>query len=105
MLVSRVALKTRKIIAKDADSFGLYQNEPNPFRGSTNIQFSLPEDAMVTFSIWDVTGKVMDYRKIDGKKGMNSLSLEADILGKTGVYYYKIETAAHSGVRKMILLE
>src|SRR5690606_25570217 len=39
--------------------FALYQNEPNPFKGSTLIGYTLPEAGNVTLTVFDVTGKVL----------------------------------------------
>ena len=35
------------------------QNYPNPFRGETSISFSLPEDGIVSISVYDIHGKVL----------------------------------------------
>ncbi|MEN8208732.1 MAG: endonuclease [Candidatus Fermentibacteria bacterium] len=37
----------------------LHQNVPNPFNGMTTIGFTLPEAAMVTITVYDISGKLV----------------------------------------------
>ena len=39
--------------------FALHQNYPNPFNPVTNLSYDLPEDAMVSITIYDMMGKVV----------------------------------------------
>ncbi|NOQ22157.1 MAG: T9SS type A sorting domain-containing protein [Candidatus Aegiribacteria sp.] len=38
----------------------LYQNVPNPFPGITTIRFTLPEATMVTITVYDISGKLVN---------------------------------------------
>ena len=68
-------------------SFALHQNFPNPFNPSTEIQYEIPDDLLISVSIYDVAGRHIrslinedklagSYSTIwDGKNDLGSLSL------------------------------
>ena len=39
------------------DVYALHQNYPNPFNPVTRIKYDLPEDAMVSITIYDIMGR------------------------------------------------
>jgi len=86
-----------------AEGFALFQNVPNPFRGTTVIGFTLPEATTATLKVMDVTGKVLRAVQGDYSKGYNEVRL-SDIPG-AGVLYYQLETPTNSATKKMIIIE
>jgi len=84
--------------------FQLYQNQPNPFRESTSIGFTLPERGEATLSIYDTDGRVLKTVRQTFEKGYNQVELERSDLQSSGVVYYKLETPSHTAVKKMIVL-
>jgi hypothetical protein len=91
--------------AVSAAGFELYQNTPNPFKGETQIGFSLPQDANVTITIHDVTGKVLKLMRGNFAKGYNVISVNSSELPASGVLYYTVATAEHTATKKMIIVE
>ena len=85
----------------DQGSFELFQNRPNPFAGGTEISFNLPEASAATLTIYDVHGRVLYTQTGDYAQGVNTISIGKSALEASGVLYYQIETARHSGTRKM----
>ena len=85
--------------------FTLYQNNPNPFNGATDISFNLPIATKATVSIMDVTGKLIFEKSNYFSKGMNTVTVNADALNTGGVLYYKVETEKNSATMKMIVLK
>jgi hypothetical protein len=85
--------------------FALYQNEPNPFDGTTKIGFSLPESAKATLTIYDVTGKLL--RTVEGNytAGYNALSINKSELNANGVMYYRLDSGNNTATKKMIIIE
>ncbi len=88
-----------------ADVFEVYQNTPNPFAAETNIGYNLPEDAAVTITIQDVTGRTIQVMHRDGMKGYNIVTLDAETLGATGTMYYTVATDKYVATKKMILVK
>jgi hypothetical protein len=93
------------------ERFELSQNYPNPFNPSTTIDFTLPEDAMVTLSVYNLLGqevaKVLDREQLDA--GDQSVNFDAGML-PSGVYFYRIvvdgvgDLQLHKQVMKRMVL-
>ncbi|WP_235299088.1 T9SS type A sorting domain-containing protein [Portibacter marinus] len=81
----------------------LYQNEPNPFKGSTVIKYNLPEAANATLKVFDVTGKVLYNQQLSGEKGANRVTVKG--LNATGVMYYQLDSDEFTATKKMIVIE
>ena len=91
-------------------NFHLSQNYPNPFNASTQIRYTLSQDAHVRLEIFNVLGqrvKVLvdefqtaGYRQIlwDGRN-------ERGDQVSSGVYLYRIDAGDYNEVRKMSLLK
>ena len=87
----------------DVIEFALYQNEPNPFRGSTVVSFNLPKATNATLSIYDVTGKVVYKLSKDYAAGFNSEIVRE--INTSGVLYYQIDTDEFPATKKMIVIK
>lgn len=81
--------------------FELYQNQPNPFRGSTDIGCHLPEDTDATLTVFDGNGRILYTQSGHYERGYHTFHIDQAALDATGVLYYKLETATDSAVRKM----
>jgi hypothetical protein len=86
-------------------TFTLNQNNPNPFNGSTNISFVLPESSDATLTVLDVTGRILFSSTNEYDKGFNSIDLSSKDLNVTGVLYYKLEAGSMSATKKMIIIK
>lgn len=90
------------------NDFKLDQNFPNPFNPETNIRFDLYKQGIVTLKIYDVNGK-LKATLIDNKyypNGVNNISFNSakyDL--SSGLYFYKLETASGSEIKKMMLVK
>ncbi|MBN1971414.1 MAG: T9SS type A sorting domain-containing protein [Candidatus Delongbacteria bacterium] len=89
---------------KQIETFSLFQNYPNPFNPTTTIQFSLPSDAVVQISVFDISGKTIFEKNINSSSGLNSFDFDGSNLA-SGQYFYKIETEGFSKIQKMILIK
>lgn len=81
----------------------LTQNQPNPFKDYTIINYKLNETANVTLEILDVTGKVI-LSINEGYKGIGQyqISISSDQLS-SGIYFYKFTAGEFSTSKKMII--
>lgn len=91
--------------AKVDVDFALYQNEPNPFTNMTVIGFDMPHAADATFTVLDVTGKVVKTINGNFAQGYNKVELSKSDLGAAGVYYYQLESGDFTATKKMIIIE
>ena len=86
------------------EGFELYQNNPNPFKHATVINYSLPQAMTAQFTISDVTGKVIKTWSVQGDKGQNKVEFNHDNL-PTGILYYTIQAGEYVATKKMIVIE
>ncbi|MBS1513894.1 MAG: T9SS type A sorting domain-containing protein [Bacteroidetes bacterium] len=86
--------------------FELSQNYPNPFNPSTKINFSLPKDAKVTLTIFDISGREVarllngEFRQAD----YYTVNFNGSALA-SGVYFYKIQAGDFTESKKMMLVK
>jgi hypothetical protein len=122
-LVSGIAIKfTTKaptVVSVDDDNeidqliptaYSLEQNYPNPFNPETRISYSIPEQAYVKMSIYDINGTLVKILQ-DGNQsagryeavwnGENSFGVKVG----SGVYFYQIQANSFIQTKKMILLK
>lgn len=89
-------------------SYELHQNYPNPFNPSTTITFSIPQKGIVRLDVLDVLGRRITTL-VDGVKDPSSHRIDWNGEDRTGtkvssgVYFYRLETATYTSVRKMVL--
>ncbi|RCK73939.1 MAG: Cell surface protein [Ignavibacteriae bacterium] len=94
--------------------FQLQQNYPNPFNPTTSIEFTLPEDAVVTLKVYNLLGQEV-ATLVDREiytEGVNEITFDAGRL-PSGVYFYSLvaegldeeNPVTYRQVRKMILMK
>jgi len=87
------------------NQFQLAQNFPNPFNPSTQIQFDLPQQADVTLTVYDVTGReVATLVNQPMAAGKHQVTFSAEGLS-SGVYIYRLDTAELSITKKMTVIK
>lgn len=79
-------------------------NFPNPFRTSTNIRFSLPEDQPVTLRVYDALGRYL-RTELDAslRAGPHTITLSAENW-PSGLYLYVLETPDRRVSGKMTVM-
>ncbi len=85
--------------------FSLSSNYPNPFNPSTQIEYSVPDDAYVSLKVYNTLGQQAAC-PVDGmvKAGIHKVVFNASGLS-SGVYYYKIESDNKVLVKKMMVVK
>jgi Iap family predicted aminopeptidase len=90
--------------------YGLQNNYPNPFNANTTIVYSIPNESIVTITIYDMLGK--EIKQLISQKqpsGRHSIQWNgADLDGNkasAGIYLYRIQAGQFVQTRKMILLK
>ena len=90
--------------------YALHQNYPNPFNPTTQIKYDLPEDALVSITIYDIMGRsIRSLVKSRQTAGYRSVQWNAtNNLGEpvsAGMYIYMIQAGEFRQVKKMVLLK
>ena len=89
--------------------FELLANVPNPFNAMTEIRFALPVAGPYEIVVYDVAG-----RRVTGMNGIGAVGTNAvrwdgrDASGAdmgSGVYYFRLQTAAGSKTGKMVMVK
>ncbi|MEM8526226.1 MAG: T9SS type A sorting domain-containing protein [Bacteroidota bacterium] len=84
--------------------YALGQNNPNPFKGETNILVTLPSAQKASIRVHDVTGKVLKVITQDFDKGTTAIKLNSKNL-QAGVLYYTLEADNFTVTKKMVILD
>jgi hypothetical protein len=72
-------------------------NFPNPFNGTTRIQFNLPYNSNVSIKVFDISGReVATILNTQKKAGSYTVPFNASKL-KEGIYYYNITVQSDKG--------
>jgi hypothetical protein len=94
--------------------FDLKQNFPNPFNPSTTIRFLVPEDAIVSLKVYDVSGKEVAnlINNSNYMPGFYDVNFNSSVFNlPSGPYFYKLTASPLNGgnaftqVKKMILIK
>ena len=92
------------------EEFKLYAAYPNPFNPVTTLRYDLPEDAMVSITIYDVMGRrVKSLVNTIQTEGYRSVRWDAtNSFGEpvsAGMYIYMIQAGQFTKTKKMVLLK
>lgn len=83
----------------------LAQNYPNPFNPTTNIEFSIPKNAWVQLSVYNMLGQqVSTLVNKPLTAGTHTVTFNASHLS-SGIYFYRIEVGDQINTRKMLLVK
>ncbi|MDP8229452.1 MAG: CotH kinase family protein, partial [Candidatus Electryoneaceae bacterium] len=87
-------------------SWSLDQNYPNPFNPTTIIRFSLPENQLVTLTVFDLSGRVVmrPILKTTYQSGQHEYLLDGSSLSN-GIYFYCVSTTTWNQSRKMVIVK
>ncbi len=90
-------------IENTTSNFSVSQNQPNPFNGTTTINYSLDKAANVSLSVYNVAGALV-INQSEGFKnaGNHQISLDGSNL-PAGVYYYTFVADNQKVTKKMIV--
>jgi hypothetical protein len=88
----------------------LSQNYPNPFNSSTSIEFSLPYEADVALSVYNILGQtVYEFESRKYPAGKYRIIWDGTLRGShrapSGIYFYRLRAAGFTLVKKMVLLK
>ena len=86
-------------------NFKLYDNYPNPFNPSTNIQYDLPVASDVSIKVYDIQGRMIaNIAKGQQAAGTYTHRFDAGSMA-SGMYIYRIEAGSFVATKKMMLIK
>jgi hypothetical protein len=86
-------------------AFSLSQNYPNPFNPTTKIDYELPNDANVSITLYDISGKeVLSLINESKTAGYHTVQINASSLS-SGTYFYNITAGNFVQTKKMTILK
>lgn len=86
------------------DALIMNQNKPNPFNGSTLIEFIIPRESAVTFTFFNIAGERLHEVTEVYKAGSSSIKIEeADLNFTKGLIYYQMAVENETITRSMIV--
>jgi hypothetical protein len=99
------ASATPTMNAATITEYALHQNYPNPFNPETNITFDIVEAGEVTLTVFNSTGQTV-ATLVNGAmtSGRHSVTFDASTL-PSGLYFYRLNTANFTSVKKMVLMK
>jgi hypothetical protein len=87
------------------DGFVLYQNYPNPFNSRTKITYYLYRSAVVSLSIYDISGaEILKLVNNYQKAGRHEVVFDAKLLA-SGIYICRLQSGDRIRSRKMFLIK
>ncbi len=94
------------------ETYGLYQNHPNPFNPDTMIRFALETSGYVNLVIFDIKGSRIKTLLADEfipaetlqEKVWNGTDENGKSVG-SGIYLYRLQTAEKTWQKKMLLVK
>ena len=82
------------------DKFTLFQNYPNPFNPVTTIKYALPQKAMVTLTVYNISGnKVATLVNTTQPAGVYEYTFDGSTLS-SGIYFVTLRANDHVQVIK-----
>lgn len=90
------------ISALSPSKFDVLQNNPNPFHGTSVVEYTTPAAAPVTIKVSNMLGKVVSTRLVWAKGGINKIMFNAKDF-EPGIYFYTISNEKYSVTKRMIV--
>ena len=85
--------------------YSIEQNFPNPFNPSTKINFSIPNEGIVTLNVYNSLGQQV-ATLVNESKPAGTYQVDFDGANiSSGIYFYKITSGNFTQTKKMILMK
>jgi photosystem II stability/assembly factor-like uncharacterized protein len=87
------------------NGFNLFQNYPNPFNPTTTINYSIPKQAFVLLTVYDMLGREAAIL-VNEEKPAGNYSIKFNCRNlSSGVYLYRIQAGSFVETKKLTLLK
>ncbi len=101
---------SNEIDIDNINNFVLNQNCPNPFNPITTIQYSLPEESVITINVYDLAGRQIQNLVLSKQtSGIHSIKWNGTDqhgnLVPAGIYFYQLQAGDFVQTKKMVLMK
>lgn len=83
--------------------FSVAQNYPNPFYGTTTIDFHLSKKTVASLHVYDINGRIVETIEGTYGAGNHQITLNSTKWNTTGTLYYQLSTPTEAVVKQMIV--
>jgi hypothetical protein len=87
-----------KAVADNVNSLTVF---PNPFAGETNVGFTLPENEKLSLTLYDMTGRMLQQKQVQGVSGYNQVPFNAVVA--SGIYLLKLQGNNSVAARRVVV--
>jgi len=110
IVLRRTSVGIQNISSLVPSEYRLFDNYPNPFNPSTNIEFDIPKRSAVRLTLFDITGKetvALIDEELEAGRYKYTLNLIQLLAGQTnsGVYFARFVAGNYTSVKRIILLK
>ena len=85
------------------NEFQVFQNQPNPFKNSTKINYYSPNNADISFKVYDIVGNIVIQKELNASQGKNTINVNKNNLS-SGIYIYEFRNSSKT-IRKRMIIE
>ena len=106
-LTWEVSVEANSIYAdapRHPDTATLYPPSPNPFNGTFSFDYYLPQADMVTFGLYDITGRSVWSMSQPFGVGMHRQSVDLNV-HSAGVYFLRAESSFGTDIQRVVMLK
>ena len=105
--VDGISIASNIIISgsESANTYKLYQNEPNPFNGITTVKFYVPENSEVMIGVYNMLGEyVAEVTNSRYNAGKHEVEFNSNDLGQ-GTYFVRMTTGNFTATRNINIVK
>lgn len=85
--------------------YKFYPAKPNPFKQETMIEFELPNEEAIIFTVYNPEGKLLWSKEKMYISGNNQMSISKEDLGHSGLYYLHIQSKEFCKTQRILMLD
>ena len=85
--------------------YKFYPAKPNPFKQETMIEFELPNEEAIIFTVYNPEGKLVWSKEKIYISGNNQISISKEDLGHFGLYYLHIQSKEFCKTQRILMLD
>ena len=85
--------------------YKFYPAKPNPFKQETMIEFELPNEEAIIFTVFNPEGKLVWSKEKIYIAGNNQMSISKEDLGHSGLYYLHIQSKEFCKTQRILMLD